>query len=449
MHLGAYMQSGDEAHNQAEIARTVALANEYSDIVLAVSVGNETMVSWSFNHIDPSLMAGYIKQVRDQITQPVTTDDNWAFFANSPRSIIDAIDFVALHTYPELDTVFDVGLWDWQQRDVPADRRAEAMMDASLTEARRQFAAARARLDSSGYRAMPIVIGETGWNAVDLGRLSFRAHPVNQKMYLQRLQQWTTEAGGPVNVFYFEAFDEPWKLGDDKWGLFNTQRQARYAIQDLGTCNVTWVCEPGSYTDASALYFVPPPVTQVITEDKFKLYSEATPSGSEFVALGQTWDAFGGNTASRRELSNDGAPGDGSRSLEIKPIPADYGWGYLLHSASGASSNLSAFAATGHLHFSVKTTYAGKLEIGFATDTDDRAGAEAYLQLSNGSYGYCNTGVWCEVSIPMSAFLAANPKLDPSLSLLHFVVADIFSRTGNTQKTNLPVVQVDAIYWTK
>ena len=45
--------------------------------------------------------------------------------------------------------------------------------------------------------------------------------------------------------------------------------------------------------------------------------------------------------------------------------------------------------------------------------------------------------------------MAANPKLDPSLSLLHFVVADIFSRTGNTQKTGLPVVNVDGIYWSK
>lgn len=453
MQLGVYIQSGDDAFNQAEIARGVALANEYSDIVLAVSVGNETMVSWSFNRSTPEQMAAYLKQVRDQILQPVTTDDNYAFFASAPTNVLNTIDFVSLHTYTELDTVFDVGLWDWQQRDKPAAQRAAAMMDASIVEAKRQYDLARARLDSGGYRNMPITIGETGWNAVDLGTLSFRAHPVNQKMYLDRLLDWvdkTKNPNGPVAIFYFEAFDEPWKLGDDKWGLFNVNRQARYAVQKLNPPSATWVYEPGNYTDADAIYFVPPVVNPVVTEDKFKLYSEAAPSGSELQASNQTWDAFGGNTASRREITGAAAPGDGSKSLEITPIPASYGWGYLLHSASGTSANLSGFKATGRLHFWVKTAYAGKLEIGISTDTDDRAGAEAYLQLSNGDkYGYCNTNTWCEVSIPIADFLAANPKLDPSLSLLHFVVADIFSRTGNTQKTGLPVVNVDGIYWSK
>jgi Glycosyl hydrolases family 17 len=409
------------------------------------------MVSWSFNKFTPEQMAVFLKQVRDQITQPVTTDDNWAFYANSPRSIIEAIDFVAMHTYPELDTQYPDIAWNWQQRDVPAERRAAAMMDGALDEAKRQYDAVRKRLDDAGFTNLPIVIGETGWNAVDLGKLAFRAHPVNQKMYLDRLADWGDKSKnpkGPLAIFYFEAFDEPWKEGDDGWGLFNVQRQARYAVQKLNPPSATWVYERGNYTDADALYFVPPVVNPVVTEDKFKLYSEATPTGSELQATNQTWDAFGGNTASRREIIGAAAPGDGTRSLEIKPIPAEYGWGYLLHSATGVSANLSNFAATGKLHFWVKTAYAGKLEIGIATD--DRAGAEAYLHLSNGDkYGYCNTDTWCEVSIPIADFIALNPKLDPTLSLLHFVVADVFSRTGNTQKTGLPVVNVDGIYWTR
>ena len=240
---GAYVQSdryasdadkpGIAAYNEAELARTVTLANEFADIVLAVSIGNETMVSWSFNRIAPETMAGYIVKVRGQITQPVTTDDNYAFWASAPNVITDVVDYAALHTYPELDTVFDATLWDWRQKSVPEATRAAAMMDGAIAEARRQYGLARNHLDAKGLSYLPIIIGETGWNAVDVGRQAFRAHPVNQKMYLDRLQTWATEGrngNGPKAIFYFEAFDEPWKQGDDKWGLFNA---ARFAAMNL------------------------------------------------------------------------------------------------------------------------------------------------------------------------------------------------------------------------
>lgn len=109
--LGIYVQNGDDAYNNAEIQRGINLANTYRDIVLAVSVGNETLVNWSFNKFTSTQIASYIKRVRDAITQPVTTDDNWAFYANAkgepndPKAVLDAIDFVSMHTYPLLDTI--------------------------------------------------------------------------------------------------------------------------------------------------------------------------------------------------------------------------------------------------------------------------------------------------------------------------------------------------------
>ena len=213
MQLGAYVQSGNDAFSRAELARCIALANAFRDIVLAVSVGNETMVSWSFNRIAPAVMAGYLKTVRDQITQPVTTDDNYAFWASAPTIITDQIDYAALHTYAELDTYFDPTRWDWKFKATPAAQRATAMMDGAIAETKRQYTEARVFLDSKGLSYIPIIVGETGWNAVDVGRLKFRAHPVNQKMYLDRLAAWAAEGragAGPKAVFYFEAFDEPW-----------------------------------------------------------------------------------------------------------------------------------------------------------------------------------------------------------------------------------------------
>ncbi len=450
--LGLYIQSGNDGFNQAEIARAVALANKYPDIVLAVSVGNENMVNWSFNPVSPQVMAGYIAQVRSKISQPVTTDDNFAFWADAPQVITDQIDYASLHTYPELDTIYNASVWDWKQLAVPAASRASAMMDAAIAAARSDYNAARTYLDGRGLSNIPIVIGETGWNAVNQGDLSFRAHPVNQKMYYDRLSLWAAEGrtgAGPKAVFYFEAFDEPWKLRDDKWGLFNVNRQARYVVQSLNPASASWVFEPGVYTAADAVYFTPAVINAAITQNRYTLYSDAPATASEFRPAGLRWDAFDGSTAAYAEVVGAAAPGDGSASIEITPQPASYGWGLLLHPTNGSTDNLSGFAAAGTLKFSIKTSYPGKIQIGISSDTQDRAGAEAYLQLANGQYGLCTTNTWCQVSIPISAFIAANPKLDPSLLMSRFIIADVFAVTGNTQTTGLPKISIDAIYWSR
>jgi len=456
--LGVYIQSGNDAANQANLARAVALATNpaFKDIILAVSVGNENMVVWSFNPVAPAVMAGYISKLRSQITQPVTTDDNYLFWASAPTVITDVIDFASLHTYPELDTYFDPKRWDWKQLNVPeGNGRAIAMMDAAIAEAKRQYSEGRAFLDSKGLSYIPMTIGETGWNAVDLGRLAFRAHPVNQKMYLDRLAAWA-DAGktgaGPKAVFYFEAFDEPWKQGDDKWGLFNVQREARYAIQAINANNTaagsaTWKWEAGTYTDADALYFKQPVVKAPVTQSAYMLYTDNAPGASEFRPTNLFWDAFDGNTAVAPEVATTYAPGDATHSIEITPHPAVYGWGFLRqpHDINN-TDNLSGYASTGTLNFWISTTYPGKIEIGISTDTQERVAQEAYLQIQPGNYGYCNTGAWCQVSIPLKDFTAKNPNLDLSLVLSRFIISDVYSRTGNTAGSTAKLY-IDDIYW--
>jgi exo-beta-1,3-glucanase (GH17 family) len=456
--LGVFIQSGNENFNQGQVARAVKLANDFSDIVLAVSVGNENMVGFSFNKVPVADMAGYIAKVRRQINQPVTTDDNYAFWANAPTLITDVVDFASVHTYAELDTVFDPNLWDWRQKAAAPADRAKAMMDAAITETRRQYTLARSSLDAKGLSAMPVTIGETGWNAVDLGRLAFRAHPVNQKMYLDSLALWADEGkagAGPKAVFYFEAFDEPWKQGDDKWGLFNVQRQARYAIQAINNNNspagtATWVYEPGTYVLTDAQYFKVAVVKQAITESKYVLYTDAAPGASEVRPTDLFWDAFDGNTAVGPEVTSNFAPGDASHSIEITPTPkpAGFGWGFLRqpHDTSN-TDNLSNYAA-GTLNFWISTTYPGKIEIGISSDTQDRETQEADLQIQPGMYGYCNTGAWCQVSIPLQDFVAKSPKLDLSLVLSRFIIADVYARTGNAPGSTAKL-NIDGIYWAK
>ncbi len=474
--LGVLLYGFDSAaaDNNAEIARGIKLANDFKNIVVAVSVGNETMVSWSTYRIATVAMVSYLKQVRAAITQPVTTNDNWAFFGGpvlntpqfyeqDPTEVFGAIDFVAMHFYPGLDTEFD--LYEWRFASTPAAQRAAAMMNAALDRAKSNFAAVRAKMTSVGYGGMPVIIGETGWQAVDTGGRAFISHPANQKIWFDSLNAWVASGTGPKGVVHFVAFDEPWKQQDDKWGIFTVDRKARFVVKDLYPESLWLGAGTGEPATASvrvsdAVYYLPLTVNAAVTANRFALYSDAVVAGEARLGSGW-WDAFGsanGATASYTPDTTTSAPGDGNESTRITPTPSGY-WGLLRQSCPGrtpdgpcatVTSNLSGFG-NGSLNVWIRTNnYPGKIEIGIASDTADRSGAEAYLQLSPGNFGYCNTNAWCQVTIPIAEFLRVNPKLDLRAVTLPFVIADRFDKTGKTfNTTGLPAIYVDGVYWSK
>ncbi|TDM08908.1 MAG: hypothetical protein C4K60_05960 [Ideonella sp. MAG2] len=124
------------------------------------------------------------------------------------------------------------------------------------------------------------------------------------------------------------------------------------------------------------------------------------------------------------------------------------------------ASTRNNFATTGRLNFSIKTTYAGKLELGFLTGTTTAGSAyDVYLPISSGEYGYVNDGQWHEVSIPISAITPrgamAFGMTDPTKSKLDltkvtnpFVIADRYSVTGNGAGATTKIY-IDKIYWSK
>ena len=456
--LGAYPNpipdAAAEADNIAELDACITLANAFPDIVAAVSVGNETMVEWSTHKVPVADMARYIRKVRSAIRQPVTTNDNWLFWASVPPAIAELVDYAAVHVYPFLDTFYNPTAFDWRQKAVPEGQRAQTMVDAAVAEAKSQFERARKGLVMLNLGSIPMVIGETGWTAVDTAggpNLAFRAHPVNQKMYFDAMQAWAQEGRrdvqGPKAVFVFQAFDEPWKQGDDGWGLFNTRREARYAIQSLGTCGVTWACEAGTWTAADAVKWVAPTQTSAITANRYTLFADTAVAGEER-ATGLRWDPFA--LTSYRE-TNVGAPSpDGGVHFEVTPNPVDFGWGLFQYAGNGPTANLSNFAG-GRIKFQVRSDgYPGKIEIGLSTDTEDRDVQEAFLQVAPGQYGYCNSNSWCEVSIPVADFLAVNPKLDLRFVNFRFIVADRYSFTGKPLNlTGLPPIRIDGLHWAR
>jgi hypothetical protein len=323
----------------------------------------------------------------------------------------------------------------------------------------------RDSLDRKGLRNIPIVIGETGWNAVDLGKLRFRAGPVNQKMYFTRLETWRAEGrvgSGPANVFYFEAFDEPWKGGDDKWGLFNVYRQARCAVQALSTSYLPereGVNADGnvvSCADTNVNAYVAPTPTAAVTDAKLVLHSESVtgwPTGMRadaYEALTFTLDYPATGDSASGDLATTLAASNYIKLSAFAPKP--YGWGLLWQSTASpaAAVNMSNFA-NGSIHFSVKTGYVGKLRIGISSDTELSGAIESFVLVSNGDgYGYCsNSATWCDVSIPLTAFKAANPSLDLRYVLTRFSISDVYSATGNADATGQPEIRLDNIYWSQ
>jgi hypothetical protein len=271
---------------------------------------------------------------------------------------------------------------------------------------------------------------------------------------------------GPGNIFYFEAFDEPWKGGDDKWGLFNVQREARYVIQGLNPPSATWRYEvvtsnattmlqdtnnDGVFTFADAVFFTPPVPKTAFAANKYTLFSDAP---GAVVATGLNLNAFDGSTAPRADVPVSPAQpplsADGTVAREITPAPKDYGWGLLYDAPNYGSENLKSFEATGAITFLVKTLYPGKIEIGISTDTVTGDVQETYLQIGSGDFGYQNDGNWHLVSIPLQSFLAVNPKLDLSLVLTRFAIADRYSFTGKSLNSNITTkIQIDGIQWSR
>ena len=80
----------------------------------------------------------------------------------------------------------------------------------------------------------PIAILEAGW-ATTASEFSAQANEANQVRYYDELKDWAAAAN--TTVFFFEAFDEPWKGDPDNaegaekhWGLFRVDRTPKAVL---------------------------------------------------------------------------------------------------------------------------------------------------------------------------------------------------------------------------
>lgn len=197
--------------NAAEVERAIKLANEYDDIVVAVNVGNEALVSWTDHLVPVEQVIAYVRDVKGAIDQPVTVAENYEWWAQSGSTLAAELDFVSVHIYPV-----------WENRDID-----EGLSYSISNMQRVRDALPDARL----------VISEAGW-ATTASEFGERASEAKQARYYTELMDWAAEMN--ITTFFFAAFDESWKgdpnnpLGAEKhWGVFFEGRTPKQVVKVL------------------------------------------------------------------------------------------------------------------------------------------------------------------------------------------------------------------------
>jgi exo-beta-1,3-glucanase (GH17 family) len=211
-----------KAENLEQINRGIALANQYPVEVIAINVGNESQVEWSWHHMEMDVLIQYIRMVRQNTKQPITTSDDYNFW-NKPKSqtVSDEIDFIALHAY---------ALWNGQ------------LLDYAMTWTDSVFKDIKSR-----HPHQDIALTETGWattyNPTKMGP-GEQGSLIKGKVGVAEQQQFITEfwvwaEANKVTTFLFEAFDEPWKGGGEQsgpdevekhWGIFYEDRSPKQSF---------------------------------------------------------------------------------------------------------------------------------------------------------------------------------------------------------------------------
>jgi exo-beta-1,3-glucanase (GH17 family) len=195
--------------NAAEVKRGIELAKEFDDIVVAVNVGNEALVDWNDHMVPLEQVIAYVRQVKGAIEQPVTVADNYVWWMREGAPLAAEVDFLGVHTYPA-----------WEGKTI----------DEALSFTLENIEGVQEALPDK-----PIAVLEAGWATV-ASEFGERANEANQARYFDELQEWASATN--TTVFFFEAFDEPWKgdpdnpLGAEKhWGLFNVDRMPKEVMR--------------------------------------------------------------------------------------------------------------------------------------------------------------------------------------------------------------------------
>lgn len=244
--------------NAAEIAEAVRLAKKYPDIVKVIAVGNEAMVKWAASYyVQPWVILKWVNHLqglksKGELPQDlwITSSDNFAswgggdaeYHVEDLTKLINSVDFLSVHTYPMHDTHYNPNFWGvLEEEDELSDiEKIDMTMNRSKSYAENQYNSVVAYMKSLGVHK-PVHIGETGWASFSNGFYgdggSKATDEYKEALFYNKIRDWTNAKG--ISCFYFEAFDEPWKGGENPgdsekhFGLFTVEGEAKYVLWDM------------------------------------------------------------------------------------------------------------------------------------------------------------------------------------------------------------------------
>ncbi len=200
--LGAWID-GRLEHNEEEIRKVIALAQENQRTVVRVFVGNEVLLHelMSFDQL-----TAYLDRVRKELQVPVSVAEPWHIWLKYPK-LVEHVDFIGVHLLP---------YWE----GLPVDDAVD-------------YAAKRYREVEQAYPEKPIVIGEVGWPSNGRKRQGAVASPANEARFLRRFLHLAEQ--NDWTYYVMEAFDQPWKGKIEGavgayWGVYDAERQPKFSF---------------------------------------------------------------------------------------------------------------------------------------------------------------------------------------------------------------------------
>ena len=203
----------NKEENYFQICKLIRLANEYSDIIFSLSVGNEACVEWTDHYVPVDSVINYVRMVKKEAKQPVTFCENYVPWLNKLKPLVEEVDFISIHTYPV-----------WEYKNI---HEAIGFTKQNYYEV------------ANLYPDKLVVITEAGWatNSNGQGICTSNVNEELQKTYYEDLMSWCEEDS--VLTFVFEAFDESWKGSPDPnepekhWGLFYEDRTPKLVMRKV------------------------------------------------------------------------------------------------------------------------------------------------------------------------------------------------------------------------
>lgn len=196
--------------NRSQIKKLIDLANQFPTIICTLSAGNEACVDWTDHYVSVTSVIEYVNLIKKEAKQPVTFCENYVPWLTKLNPLVDAVDFISIHTYP---------VWEYKNIHEALDYTKENYFSVA-----------------NKYPNKPVIITEAGWATNSNGR-GIEPHNVseeNQAIYYQDLVNWTDK--DKILTFVFEAFDESWKgspepLEPEKhWGLYKIDRTPKLVM---------------------------------------------------------------------------------------------------------------------------------------------------------------------------------------------------------------------------